>query len=1557
LKLVGAVAIKLRPDATGFKKDAEAKLKKETKDLSADVELKPKVDTEEAKVEVEKAKEEMEKKVINLRVGVDYDSIRRAQDQLDAAIKNHEAVTITVNLNDPADVEAKLAELQAMEHDSEVNVKFTPDEKGYREVLAKIDAVRRQQAQVEIGFGIDEASLTQKEFEIKALLGGLVQTIELRYNTDRAGLEKVIAEIDAELRKIHAVALPVDLDEASLLAAKGRMETELNKLPVRIEYDENLASLELAKARIEELLRGGKLHIETNLDETSLLEAKAQINAMIHDIEGNKVKIKPAISAADYLTTVVALRELTKNQTVTIFTKLNDASLLLAAAKLTGLRAASSWTKEFAETIGTLDRNLPIVAGATLAISQLSAGVLDLTSNIFSLGNGVGEVARMGLVLAPALILGLSSMMIVMKGVFKDFGAAVNGDKTAIKALTESGKQAAAEIRPIFQSIRETVSKNFWDQASDSMLRFVQTALPAFGKGLGQLAGTMGNVFGTLLDSFSNLSQQGGVAVFFANLTHGLDLAKGGLARFMDAFNTLAVVGSTVFPRMGRAFSDWADHFNSWIQGLAADGTLNRWIDTGIQGLKDLVDSGVNLIKVWGNIGQAAQAAGGMTLHSFSAAIAKLDEITSGGRFQKNMTTLFEGGAQASKIFYQALGGLGPAMDVFVVTAKNAMINAAHALAPLIAIVGDALSSPRLGVGLAAFLAGVQKMFQDLRPAAAPIVQILETMGKLMGAVASDTGPLFRNLFEQIATVFSAAYRALAPFLPQLILLGTAVVNTLGPAFLQVVQAVIPSFAGGLQRLGDGILPLIHFLADAAVNITNFVTSLQPGTIAEVAGVIFSLGGAMQFAGAVVPVVTAALKGMGIAAGITAVETELMIPVIGLLTALLTGLAIGAVTLFATSQHNAIVDANEYRDALIEDGKAAGGLADAIGEATTKTAINALVQAGAYDKAHRLGISTQELTDAVLKGGPAMISVQTKIQAANKAYNESADAANKVAAGQFRIGDAINKGANPALKEQADLGNALNGIIDQQTGNLEASKTAIEAEAEARKAAGIPTDAQKAKLTALTEQLNKTTAADSAAAQASGVLSNALSSSSSKVDAMRTTFALLLGPNAKQQAAETLGAYAKGFNDLKDTVAPVKDEMAKLGAAAFGEDGFLNVASGNKAILQVNQALVDEVNNVWSGAKAAFDTAEAQGKTAAQAFADAQKFIDNHHDDFNQLATASGVDADKVQGQWDAVFGHPWVLKVSMEGATEAATRAQEMFTALGGHFDGEKFQLWLDMNPAEALKGITDAKGAALDFVNGNWQAILRALPKPAQDAIRGVIDVTDADWNNGNFEAILKASQNIPGLSEALKQIFDGVKATPEAIIFAVTNKVSLAEAQAELDALAARRTAQIDVIVKRGDMSDLNGDASGNGRFGSIAIGAILDSLGRGLQGFAPIYKAFANGGIENHIAQIARPGIMPRVWAESETGGEAYLPLHPAKRVRSVAILKQVASMFGYQISKAQSFMDGGTTVAPSNTSYHAPVHIGQLITTDPDAAVEALQRKRRDAMAVHNIRAF
>lgn len=83
------------------------------------------------------------------------------------------------------------------------------------------------------------------------------------------------------------------------------------------------------------------------------------------------------------------------------------------------------------------------------------------------------------------------------------------------------------------------------------------------------------------------------------------------------------------------------------------------------------------------------------------------------------------------------------------------------------------------------------------------------------------------------------------------------------------------------------------------------------------------------------------------------------------------------------------------------------------------------------------------------------------------------------------------------------------------------------------------------------------------------------------------------------------------------------------------------------------------------------------------------------------------------------------------------------------------------------------------------------------------------------------------------------------------------------------------------------------------------SIADAVGLDLKlpTVSPI--KFANG-TEDHRAQIAPAGAM-RLWAEPETGGEAYIPLAASKRGRSTSILGAVANKFGYSLTP---FANGG-----------------------------------------------
>jgi TP901 family phage tail tape measure protein len=100
-------------------------------------------------------------------------------------------------------------------------------------------------------------------------------------------------------------------------------------------------------------------------------------------------------------------------------------------------------------------------------------------------------------------------------------------------------------------------------------------------------------------------------------------------------------------------------------------------------------------------------------------------------------------------------------------------------------------------------------------------------------------------------------------------------------------------------------------------------------------------------------------------------------------------------------------------------------------------------------------------------------------------------------------------------------------------------------------------------------------------------------------------------------------------------------------------------------------------------------------------------------------------------------------------------------------------------------------------------------------------------------------------------------------------------------------------------------------------------------------------YAAGGVrENHVAEIAPAGDW-RVWAEPETGGEAYIPLAPGKRTRSLEIWRETGRRLGEDM---QAFAFGGINdvpAVPSTDPFRSP------LSTSAQALME---RARTEATA-------
>jgi hypothetical protein len=345
--------------------------------------------------------------------------------------------------------------------------------------------------------------------------------------------------------------------------------------------------------------------------------------------------------------------------------------------------------------------------------------------------------------------------------------------------------------------------------------------------------------------------------------------------------------------------------------------------------------------------------------------------------------------------------------------------------------------------------------------------------------------------------------------------------------------------------------------------------------------------------------------------------------------------------------------------------------------------------------------------------------------------------------------------------------------------------------------------------------------------------------------------------------------------------------------------------------------IVKFISNPFSGLEGGTDGGAAKNKAAAQSKAQAQQqFATQFAANQSQLQKATaGLDDNttaaqanaKAFGQTVAVYENAQATAAqfaaqtaqntaNMQAENNAAGILQQALSGLGGNVlgvDQANTQFYASINAVNAsLKqtgtslDITTAKGEA------NRQAIeasIAAAQQHAQAIATETGSTVQATQTYNEDIAALKAHLAATGMSkQAIDQYVDSIDAIKPLVETQID--VNAAAAQAVIDSL----NRQLSTLGKTATGIEVTSEAV-------LRRAAAADGL---------FLQFYADGGMENHVAQMAPAGTM-RVWAEPETGGESYIPHAESKRSRSEAILSQTANLFGgmYIPRTARSFADG------------------------------------------------
>jgi TP901 family phage tail tape measure protein len=334
------------------------------------------------------------------------------------------------------------------------------------------------------------------------------------------------------------------------------------------------------------------------------------------------------------------------------------------------------------------------------------------------------------------------------------------------------------------------------------------------------------------------------------------------------------------------------------------------------------------------------------------------------------------------------------------------------------------------------------------------------------------------------------------------------------------------------------------------------------------------------------------------------------------------------------------------------------------------------------------------------------------------------------------------------------------------------------------------------------------------------------------------------------------------------------------------------------------------------------------------------------------LADEKDATAAKAGAAKAAIDG----LKLSQEALDAQITGSQPTFDALvaalqkqgeGGQAAAEKLQQVrteiLNASEAGAAAGPVLSKlGDDVAASAGRIRTAFTALPTdvpinvsaPGGQEVYDLLKQMGVEVNTNNDKQITVDAPMAPEVIQTLKAL--GIEVVTNNDKTISVKQVGAEEAGDAIDRAARARDAVITIQVG--------------------GPGADFDNPGPPITGRVPITQRadgaivpMASGGLrmieKPDQADIYAGAGAGTIFAEEETGGEAYIPLAPAKRGRSTAILAEVARLFGLSLSAP-------TGASGASVSADGPVG-GNLITslsTAVTAPIVSALEQIRDALA-------
>jgi hypothetical protein len=366
-------------------------------------------------------------------------------------------------------------------------------------------------------------------------------------------------------------------------------------------------------------------------------------------------------------------------------------------------------------------------------------------------------------------------------GFFDTVGDMADPKKFAegLALLSPNAQQAAIEIKNLVDGplgdLKALTQDNLFANVAQQIHAVVGEFGPEMSQLFGGLATEMNKAFMGVTNVLMTPESQASIGVTIDNIIAGFQHLNPALGQFTQGMVKLVEVGSTFLPQIGDLFTDLMTRFNNLVQTSAADGSLQNFIQKGIDATKYLIDFVIDLGKeIYAALGNSSVAEFRNTLDTVKEVIVDIAKIV----------------AALARVF-------------------NTLMPKADRIAEVLGGWENVL------YGFIALIAGAKMR--------GPFMWLLKTLGPGKGGIAGALLGLTGYADEAANGINTAFGRIKIP--PVLLrFLGGAGVVAGGAAAAAGVEAVAPNFPvqdqpTGEDRIFPGWLPILPFWEDQFRNL------------------------------------------------------------------------------------------------------------------------------------------------------------------------------------------------------------------------------------------------------------------------------------------------------------------------------------------------------------------------------------------------------------------------------------------------------------------------------------------------------------------------------------------------------------------------------------------------------------------------------------------------------------------------------------------------------------------------------------------------------------------